>query len=189
MNEQAVRLDQVDDATRRLLKAAGALTDEDIGAPSLLPGWTRGHVLNHVARNADALRNLLSWARTGVVTPAYPSQQARDDAIEAGAARPAAELAADITRTAAEFGAEAATLDRRAWEVRVHLLDGREFPDGAGPDPTAGRGRTASHRPGLRLPASRLAGRLRGHGPAGTGPVPARRPALTFRSGGRNDQI
>ena len=128
MNEQAVRLDQVDDATRRLLKTAGALTDEDIGAPSLLPGWTRGHVLNHVARNAEALRNLLSWARTGVVTPAYSSQQARDDAIEAGAARPAAELAADITRTAAEFGAEAATLDRRAWEVRVHLLDGREFP-------------------------------------------------------------
>ena len=128
MNEQAVRLDQVDDATRRLLKTAGALTDEDIGAPSLLPGWTRGHVLNHVARNAEALRNLLSWARTGVVTPAYSSQQARDDAIEAGAARPAAELAADITRTAAQFGAEAATLDRRAWEVRVHLLDGREFP-------------------------------------------------------------
>jgi len=128
MDEQAVLLDQVDDATRRLLKTAGALTDEDIGAPSLLPGWTRGHVLNHVARNAEALRNLLSWARTGVVTPSYPSQQARDDAIEAGAARPAAELAADITRTAAEFGAEAATLDRRAWEVRVHLLDGQEFP-------------------------------------------------------------
>ncbi len=128
MDDQAVLLNQVDDATRRLLKTAGALTDEDIGSPSLLPGWTRGHVLNHVARNAEALRNLLSWARTGVVTPAYPSQQARDDAIEAGAGRPAAELAADITRTAAEFSAEAASLERRAWEVAVHLLDGQEFP-------------------------------------------------------------
>ena len=128
MGEQAVLLNQVDDATRRLLKTAGALTDEDIASPSLLPGWTRGHVLNHVARNAEALRNLLGWARTGVVTPAYPSQQARDDAIEAGADRPAAELAADIARTAAEFGAEAATLNRRAWQVPVHLLDGREFP-------------------------------------------------------------
>ncbi len=128
MDEQAVLRDQVDDATQRLVKTAGALTDEGIGQPSLLPGWTRGHVLNHVARNAEALRNLLIWARTGAVTPAYPSQQARDDAIEAGAARPAAELAADITRTAAEFAAEAATLDARAWEVSVHLLDGQDFP-------------------------------------------------------------
>jgi maleylpyruvate isomerase len=128
MDEREVMRGQIDDATRRLLKTADALTDEDIGEPSLLPGWTRGHVLNHVARNAEALRNLLSWARTGVVTPAYPSQQARDEAIEAGAGRPAAELVADIARTAAEFGAEAATLDGRAWEVSVHLLDGREFP-------------------------------------------------------------
>ncbi len=119
---------QVDDATRRLLKTASTLSDDQVRQPSLLPGWTRGHVLNHVARNAEALRNLLIWARTGVKTPAYPSQQARDDAIEAGAGRAAAELLADMTQTAEAFRAEAATLDARAWEVPVHLLDGQEFP-------------------------------------------------------------
>src|SRR6266568_3680678 len=75
-------------ATDRLLATAAGQARE----PSLLPGWSRGHVLVHLARNADGLRNLLIWARTGVVTPQYPSQQARDDAIEAGAGRPAGDL-------------------------------------------------------------------------------------------------
>ena len=63
-----VLLDDVERATSRLLATAGSL-DADPSAPSLLPGWTRGHVLTHVARNADSLVNLLTWARTGVVTP------------------------------------------------------------------------------------------------------------------------
>jgi DNA-binding CsgD family transcriptional regulator len=45
-----------------LVAAAGRMTDAEAREPSLLPGWTRGHVLTHVARNADALTNLLSWA-------------------------------------------------------------------------------------------------------------------------------
>jgi maleylpyruvate isomerase len=119
---------RVDEATQRMLKTAATLSDADVRQPSLLPGWTRGHVLAHLAGNAGAVRNLLIWARTGVKTPAYASQQARDEAIEAGAGRTAAELLADITQTAEAFRAEAATLDARAWEVPVHLLDGGEFP-------------------------------------------------------------
>ncbi len=120
--------DQVDDATQRMLTTAATLSDDEIRQPSLLPGWTRGHVLAHLAGNADALRNLLIWARTGVKTPAYASQQARDEAIEAGAGCTAAELLADVTRAAEAFGAEAAALGARAWAVPVHLLDGQEFP-------------------------------------------------------------
>ena len=37
--------------------------DEAFAKPSSLPNWTRAHVLTHVARNADALINLLTWAR------------------------------------------------------------------------------------------------------------------------------
>src|SRR5256885_15091039 len=60
--------------------------------PSLLPGWTRGHVLTHVARNGDGLGNLLRWARTGTETPMYASREARRADIEAGAGRSAAEI-------------------------------------------------------------------------------------------------
>ena len=72
-------------ATDRLLAQVAELDDKDIAAPSRLPGWTRGHVLSHLARQAPALERLLEWARTGVETPQYPSRRARDAEIEAGA--------------------------------------------------------------------------------------------------------
>jgi len=115
-------------ATDRLLATAAGLTDRQAREPSLLPGWSRGHVLVHLARNADGLRNLLIWARTGVVTPQYPSQQARDDAIEAGAGRPAGDLVADLRESAAAFAVEAAGLPDRSWQVSVHALRGRGHP-------------------------------------------------------------
>ena len=56
-------------ATTRYLGALTVLTDEDMRAPSLLPRWSRGHVVTHLARNADALCNLVHWAESGVETP------------------------------------------------------------------------------------------------------------------------
>src|SRR6266571_7346845 len=115
-------------ATDRLLATAAGLTDRQAREPSLLPGWSRGHVLVHLARNADGLRNLLIWARTGVVTPQYPSRQARDDAIEAGSGRPASDLVADLRGSAAAFSAEAAGLPAHCWQASVHGLRGSAHP-------------------------------------------------------------
>src|SRR5688572_4026869 len=91
---------QVGSATEHLLATAERLDDGSLREPSLLPGWTRGHVLTHVARNADGLINLLSWARTGVETPAYASREAREADIEAGAGRPVAAQLADLRDSA-----------------------------------------------------------------------------------------
>jgi maleylpyruvate isomerase len=121
-------LDRIEQATGRLDAEAAGLTDGQAREPSLLPGWSRGHVLTHLARNADGLRNLLIWARTGVRTPQYPSVAARNAAIDAGAARPAADLAEDVARSAAAFAAEAAGLPASAWDVPVHGLTGPEHP-------------------------------------------------------------
>lgn len=63
------------EATSRLLVTTAAVTESQVAEPSLLPGWTRGHALTHVARNADGLRNLLSWASTGI--PASPPANSR----------------------------------------------------------------------------------------------------------------
>ena len=49
---------------QRVEQAAAALDPAQVAGPSRLSGWTRGHVLSHLARNADALVNLLTWART-----------------------------------------------------------------------------------------------------------------------------
>src|SRR5688500_6330775 len=90
-------------ATRRLLAALAGLTDADLRAPSLLPGWTRGHVVTHLCRNADAMTNLAVWAATGEERPMYPSQAVRDADIEAGAGRPAAAQLADAEESADRF--------------------------------------------------------------------------------------
>jgi maleylpyruvate isomerase len=110
---------RLEDATQRLLRTAAGLTDDQAREPSLLPGWSRGHVLTHLARNADALRNLLIWARTGVVTPMYATPGERDEKIEAGAGRPAAVLLADLTDSASGFAAEAARLNGAEWAAEV----------------------------------------------------------------------
>jgi maleylpyruvate isomerase len=117
---------EVERATERLLASAGKLDGEAVNGPSLLPGWTRGHVLAHVARNADGLTNLLTWARTGVVTPQYASPQQREDDIEVGAPRPLAEQVADVRDSAARFAAAAELMPAPAWAVTLDIPCARQ---------------------------------------------------------------
>jgi maleylpyruvate isomerase len=119
---------RVEEATAPLAVAAAMLSDTQAREPSLLPGWSRGHLLTHLARNADGLRNLLVWARTGVATPQYPSWDAREAAIEEGSGRSAAELAADLEQAAAGFADEAASLPAAAWDRLVRGFTGPEHP-------------------------------------------------------------
>src|SRR4051812_24249434 len=94
-------LDEMAAATDRLLATVDRLTDDDVRAPSGLPGWTRAHVLTHLARNADALGNLATWARTGEEREMYPGgPSARDEAIEAGAGRHHGDLRLDLNESA-----------------------------------------------------------------------------------------
>jgi maleylpyruvate isomerase len=90
------RMREVREATARLLLDIDRLSEDDARAPSLLPGWTNGHVLTHLARNADAFTGLLTAARQREQPPMYPSAEARAADIEAGAGRDAATLAADV---------------------------------------------------------------------------------------------
>ncbi|GAA0937550.1 maleylpyruvate isomerase family mycothiol-dependent enzyme [Pseudonocardia zijingensis] len=96
-------------------------------APSALPGWSRAHVLTHLARNADALINLLDWARTGVRTPAYASREQRDADIEAGAARPPAEIRADVVETSDRLARVVRAMPEQAWSAQVQNAQGRDL--------------------------------------------------------------
>lgn len=106
-------------ATARLLTTVQSISDDEVRGPSLLPGWSRGHVLTHIARNADGLRNLLLGAAEGVERKAYPSREARADDIEAGARRPTTEHVADIEAAAARFEEAVAAMPPSAWEFEL----------------------------------------------------------------------
>jgi maleylpyruvate isomerase len=80
-----------------LLASFDNLTDLQAASPSLLPDWNVGHVLTHLARNADSHTLMLEAAERGEVADQYPGgvqQRAAD--IESGAQRVAAELVQDV---------------------------------------------------------------------------------------------
>lgn len=102
-------------ATARLLDTARTLSDDDARAPSLLPDWSRGHVLTHIARNADGSSNLLEGAAAGEQRTAYPSREARNADIEAGSRRPIKELIADIEAAHERFVAAVEAVPQERW--------------------------------------------------------------------------
>jgi maleylpyruvate isomerase len=93
---------------------------DDAGArrPSQLPGWSVGHVLTHLARNADSVVWRLEGAAGGELRDQYPGglEQRRDE-IETGATRPAAELVADVRSSSAAVARVMADLPEEAWDA------------------------------------------------------------------------
>ncbi|TCK21675.1 maleylpyruvate isomerase family mycothiol-dependent enzyme [Pseudonocardia endophytica] len=102
--------------------------DEAFRAPSLLPGWTRAHVLTHVARNADAMINLVTWAKTGEPTLAYPSRAGRDGDIEAGAMRSPEEIRADVLDSSDRLADAVRSMPEQAWSTVVETPQGIRLP-------------------------------------------------------------
>ena len=93
----------------RSLVGCGGL---DAGGASRLPGWTRGHVLTHLARNADGLRGLVEAAERGEEADQYPGgAERRTRDIEAGAGRAADELVDDVATSASRLEAAWAGTD------------------------------------------------------------------------------
>ncbi|MCW2885289.1 MAG: maleylpyruvate isomerase [Streptosporangiaceae bacterium] len=128
MEDRRAALADLDAATERLLTTAARLSDEDMRAPSRLPGWSRGHVAAHLSRNADSCWNLLEWARTGREIPQYESARRREDDVALGSGRPAAQQLDDLRESAARFARQARTLPESAWHATVRALHGWEHP-------------------------------------------------------------
>src|SRR5690349_6033119 len=85
----------------RLFERIEGLQDDDLRQPSGLPGWSVGHVLAHLARNADSVVRRLDGAARDEVVDQYPGGAAgRAAEIDAGAGRAAAELVADVRQSA-----------------------------------------------------------------------------------------
>ena len=115
-------LRHIDQATSRLLTSIATVNDEQITAPSRLPGWTVGHCLTHIARNADGIAKLVIWAVTDVRTPMYPSMESRDAEIDQGAGRSATALREDVAASASRLSTamtELAQADSAALERLV----------------------------------------------------------------------
>jgi maleylpyruvate isomerase len=100
----------------------------DLDGPSLLPGWTRKHVAGHLSLNAEAIGNLVHWARTGEERRMYASPEQRSADIEAASVRPADELLAWFEESARMLADAMAELTDEQWRRRLLNAQGRDIP-------------------------------------------------------------
>ena len=95
-------------ATTRYLQALTVLDDQSVRRSSVLPGWTRGHVVAHLSRNADAFTRVIYQAGSGEKASMYDAPESRDFDIEDTARRK------DLVHLAADAEASSRELEN-AW--------------------------------------------------------------------------
>lgn len=115
-------------ASAPLFEVVNSLDEAAIHGPSGLPGWTRGHVVSHLARNADGLVNLLNWARTGIERPMYASGADREADIREGACRLAQVQQEDLRAADERFFMAAEVMSETDWEASVTSRQGQPLP-------------------------------------------------------------
>jgi maleylpyruvate isomerase len=103
------------------------LLDQDaLAQPSLLPGWTRAHVVGHLIGNAEGLTRLLGWAATGTPVFHYPDQRSRQAGIDAGVGLAADVLSGRLADVIDAFLEAADALPDDRWSATVRLgVEGR----------------------------------------------------------------
>ncbi|MCI3273482.1 maleylpyruvate isomerase family mycothiol-dependent enzyme [Streptomyces cylindrosporus] len=116
------------EGTALLVHTAALLDETAYDAPSALPGWSRKHVVAHVAANADALANLVHWAVTGTPTPMYASPEERAVGIEEGSRQPGARLTEWLRLSCDALEKAMDALDDDRWTARVLTAQGRTVP-------------------------------------------------------------
>ncbi|HEY7146493.1 MAG TPA: maleylpyruvate isomerase family mycothiol-dependent enzyme [Streptosporangiaceae bacterium] len=116
----------VRESTAGLLGSLSPLTERDVRRNSLMPGWTIGHVLSHLARNADAMVRSLGGALRHEPTAMYPhGARGRDADIQAGARRPIGEIVADLTEAARRLDDAWTAMTPDAWISGAIIRSGR----------------------------------------------------------------
>lgn len=111
--------------TALFLEALHGMTETDYDGASLLPDWSRRHLVAHVAANGDALGNLVHWAASGEVTPMYASSEDRAAQIERGGTMTAVELSHWAEESATWLEKAMSWLTRSQWQAEVETVQGR----------------------------------------------------------------
>jgi maleylpyruvate isomerase len=109
-----------------LLERLGNLTDDMVARPSLLPEWTVGHVLAHIAHQGDSISRLFRAAELGEMVDQYEGGfAARVAAIERDASLSAAEHVADVRRSIYSLEGAIASA-REGWYGSARMVSGIE---------------------------------------------------------------
>lgn len=111
-------------ADHSLVRTVDSLPEAACTEPSLLPGWTRGHVMAHLALNAEALARVLTGAHTGRAAAMYDSAEARDVDIDELATAPATEIRSRLMAAATSFERAVEAMHEADWKARFERTPG-----------------------------------------------------------------
>jgi maleylpyruvate isomerase len=114
--------------TRIFLSGTATLSSAAYTKPTGLPGWTRQHLVAHVAANADALGNLVHWAASGERTPMYATREERAEGIARGPRLSDGELGDWLRRSTDRLAEATAALTDEQWTNEVVTAQGRSVP-------------------------------------------------------------
>lgn len=106
----------------------GDLSGSALSERSLLEGWSRKHIVAHVAYNAAALCRLLDWAATGHERPMYASPQQRSREIDEAATLSAGAVTNLLEHCVARLDSKWRGLPLSAWNAQVQTAQGRIVP-------------------------------------------------------------
>lgn len=116
-------------AHARLSATLDQVTDAVVRQPSRLEGWTVGHVLTHIARNADSIVRRINGAISDEVVDQYEGgYEGRAAGIEAGSSRSAAAIVADVRATSAQVDQAWSAVPEGAWERLTRSVGGNLLP-------------------------------------------------------------
>jgi maleylpyruvate isomerase len=108
----------------RLLAGVAPLTDDELRSSSLLPGYTRSHVIAHITNKAIAHIRLFEGAREGRVLRLHPLGYDPDAAAEAGASRRPDDLRSGLARALRALEAAWDSLDPDRWDRKGIMMAG-----------------------------------------------------------------
>ena len=126
--EREVAMSLLPGAASRVVRAVDRLQDDEWSAPSLLPGWSRAHVVAHLALNAEALarclRGVVSDEADHQPRTMYDSDEQRDHDIANLAGASAADIRDRLLAGTTIFEDAVEAVPDVRWEDRVERTPG-----------------------------------------------------------------
>jgi maleylpyruvate isomerase len=116
------------DSSARLVRTVDGFHGSDWGVQSLLPGWTRSHVVSHLALNAEgmarALRGVVADDDGAEPRPMYDSDDQRDRDIATLAAADPSKIRAHLLGGVTILQEALDRVPDALWETRVERTPG-----------------------------------------------------------------
>jgi maleylpyruvate isomerase len=109
---------------QRLLRTVDSLRPDMYAEPSVLPGWTRGHVVAHLALNAEGLAGAVDGLAHERDVPIYESDDRRNSDIEELSGAEPAEIRERLFAAGQALRDALSSLDEEQWAGSVHRLPG-----------------------------------------------------------------